>query len=198
MSTWTDTRYGLKLATAPAVEPLTYAEVKAFLRLPDDTDQNYVTALIVAARQKVEKDTGLGLITQAWDLSFDAFPGDAIYVPTEPLISVTSIKTTSISGVESTVSATNYQVDTLSSPPRIVLSDTGTWPSDIRRVAGIVIRLSVGYGAASTAVPSALIRAMEQLVAHWYMHRTAAMFAPLPKWFGYDALIAPYRLVGIA
>lgn len=198
MSTWDRTRYGLKLATAPSVEPLTYAEAKAFLRLPDDTDQTYVTALIVAARQKVEEDTGRRLITQAWDLQFDAFPCGAMLVPVEPLLSVTSIKTTSVAGVESTVTSTNYQVDILSSPPRIVLSDTGVWPSDIRAHAGIVIRLSVGYGAASTAVPSPLIRAMEQLVAHWYMHRTAAMYAPLPRWFGYDALIQPYRLLGVA
>jgi uncharacterized phiE125 gp8 family phage protein len=198
MSTWSHTRYGLKLATDPAVEPLTYAQAKAWLRLPDDTDKTFVEALIASARHRVEQDTGRVLITQAWDLSLDEFPSDAIYVPVEPLISVTSIKTTTLAGVESTLAAANYQVDTISAPPRILLADAGTWPSDIRAASGIVIRLSCGYGAAASAVPPPLIRAMEQLIAHWYLHRSSTIATPLAPPFQYTALIQPYRLSGIA
>jgi uncharacterized phiE125 gp8 family phage protein len=197
MLRWCDVGRALKLVTGPAVEPLTYAEVKAFLRLPDDTDQTHVTALIVAARQKVESDTARVLITQAWDLMCDAIPSDPIIVPIEPLISVTTFKTTTQAGVESTLAAANYQVDIISSPPRIMLADTGSWPNDIRRSAGIVIRLSVGYGAAATAVPSPLIRAMEQCIAHWYAYRLQPTGAMIPKWFGYDELIRPYRSIGV-
>jgi uncharacterized phiE125 gp8 family phage protein len=199
---WVDIPYALKLVATPvtpAVEPLTYDEVKAYpgLRLPNDTDTAYLTGLITAARQKVESDTGLRLITQNWDLSLDAFPTDAIYVPIGPLQSVTSIKTTSVAGVESTVSVTNYQVDLASRPPRVLLSDAGAWPGDIRLHQGIVIRLVVGYGASGDAVPAPLLEAMRIAIRCWYAPLGGTPFALPPSWMGYDALIAPYRSPGI-
>ncbi|HAM57577.1 MAG TPA: hypothetical protein DCQ64_20070 [Candidatus Rokubacteria bacterium] len=187
-----DIHTAMKLATAPVVEPITYAQAKLFLRLANNEDQTLVEGLIVAARVKVESDTARALIDQAWDLYLDAFPTDAILIPKAPLVSVTSIKTTSAAGVQSTLDASHYQVDTASVPPRIVLSDAGAWPTDLRRTQPIVIRLAMGYGAAGSLVPSPLLRAMEQLIAHWYMHRTAALYAPVPRWVGYGALIAPY------
>jgi uncharacterized phiE125 gp8 family phage protein len=195
---WADMPLQLALATAPAVEPLTYAQVKSLLQLGDDVHETWLTSRITAARQKVEQDTGLKLITQAWDLYLDAFPVDAIRPPLAPLLSVTSIKTTTVAGVQSTLDASNYQVDIASVPGRIVLSDTGVWPTDIRLTQGIVIRLSVGYGAAATAVPQPLIYAMEQLLAQWYASRVGSAYVAPPRWLGYDATIAPYRLHGIA
>ena len=186
------------LATAPAVEPLTYAEAKAWLRLPDDTEQTLVTALIVQARTKVEQDTGLKLITQAWDVYADAFPDDAIYLPVEPLLSVTSLKTTTAAGVQSTAASTIYQVDTASSPPRIYLADGQSWPSDLRAHMGIVIRVSVGYGPAASAIPAPLITACEQLLTMWYTAARQGQGVLPPKWAGYDDAIAPYRRRGIA
>lgn len=200
---WVDIPYALKLVATPvtpAVEPLTYDEVKAYpgLRLPDDTDTAYLTGLITAARQKVESDTGLRLITQNWDLSLDAFPTDAISVPIGPLQSVTSIKTTSVAAVESTVSVTNYQVDTASNPPRILLSDSGAWPGDIRLHQGIVIRLVVGYGLTGASVPAPLLEAMRIAIRCWYAPLGGTPLALPPPWMGYDALIAPYRSSGLA
>jgi uncharacterized phiE125 gp8 family phage protein len=200
---WADVAWSLKAVASPvtpAVEPLTYDEMKAYpgLRLPNDDDQAHVSALIVAARQKVESDTGLRLITQTWDLYLDQFPTDAIYLPIGPLQSVTSIKTTTVAGVESTLTATNYQVDTASNPPRITLSDSGAWPGDIRLHQGIVIRLSVGYGASGASVPAPLIEAMRIAIRCWYAPLGGTPFALPPPWMGYDALIAPYRSVGLA
>jgi uncharacterized phiE125 gp8 family phage protein len=192
--------YALSLVAGQTItEPLVYAEVKIYpgLRLPDNTDELHITSLIKAARQKVETDTGLRLITQSWDLTLDAFPSDAIYVPLEPLLSAT-IKTTTTAGVESTLAPSNYQVDIASSPPRILLSDTGSWPSDLRAHAGIVIRLSVGFGATGASVPEPLREAMRIAIRCWYAPLSGAPYSLPPVWMGYDALIAPYRLVGVA
>lgn len=197
---WADMSFGLKLATAPAAEPLTYSDVRdsSGMRLPSDNEQAQVTDLIATARQRVEADTGLRLITQAWDLTFDVFPEDAIYLPIEPVLAVTSIKTTSVAGIESTVTASNYQLDATSTPPRIVLSDSGSWPEDIRRTAGIVVRLSVGYGASGASVPAPLRQAMRELVRLMYAPTQGTIAAPSVPWAGYDALIAQYRNRGIA
>jgi uncharacterized phiE125 gp8 family phage protein len=199
MRLWAGMRYAVVLATAPAAEPLTYAQAKAYMRLLDDTDQTtIVEPLIRAARAKVETDTGRRLITQSWDLLFDAFPRDAIRPPFVPLQSVTSIKTTSAAGVESTLAAATYVVDAASTPGRIVLADGGSWPTDLRTVNAIAIRCACGYGTAGTAVPDPILQAMLQLVTHWYRHRDAAVYPPLPSWFGYDALLAPYRRLELA
>lgn len=194
---WVEIPHATKLVTPPATEPLTYAAAAAWLRTPagDTTDQDLITSLIADARQKVELDTGLCLITQVWDLYFDAFPDDGIQVPLEPLASVVSLKVTSVAGVQSTVASTTYQVDTASSPPRILLADGKSWPTDIRAHQGIVAQLSVGYGAAGSAVPGGLLNAMRQLLTLWYTARpggAAGVLLP-PKWVGYDATIARLR-----
>jgi len=196
---WDDIAWSSKLSAAPSAEPPSYAEASAFLRLPDTTDQTYVTALIASARQKVEEDTGRRLITQSWTLYADAFPSDAIVLPWAPLISVTSIKTTTAAGVQSVLAATKYQVDTTSGRPRIWLSDTGSWPGDLRLHFGIEIICSVGYGAAGSAVPGPLLEAIRECLSLWYTTRAGAANPPLlaPRWLGYDAKIAPYRIVGI-
>lgn len=192
---WADTPRALALVTGPTVEPISYAEAKAFLRLPDDSEESLVLGLITTARMKVEQDTGLMLPAQTWDLSFDAFPEDAIRPPCCPLQSVTSIKTTTPANVESTVGATNYQVDLASWPPRIVLSATGAWPSDLRTTAAVTVRCVAGY-ASMQAIPGPLLRAMEQILAIYYLQRASAAITLPPRWLGYDALIAPYRLQG--
>jgi uncharacterized phiE125 gp8 family phage protein len=195
---WVDIPWASALSTAPAVEPLTFEEVKAYLRLPDNTDLDYVTGLITAARQKVESDTGRRLITQSWTLYADAFPEDAIVLPWAPLLSVTSIKTTTSAGVQSTLAATHYQVDTTGVLPRIWLADAGTWPGDLRAHQGIEIIASVGYGAAGSAVPGPILEALRMAISIWYASRAGAQMAPAPRWLGYDALLAPYRIAGFA
>ena len=57
---------GLKLATHPEVEPVTLAEAKAHLRLDTDADDAYVSALISAARERVELFLRRALITQSF------------------------------------------------------------------------------------------------------------------------------------
>lgn len=65
---------GLVLITPPAVEPVCLADVKAFLRIEDDTEDQIITDLITAAREYLENRTGRAFITQTWQLTDDGFP----------------------------------------------------------------------------------------------------------------------------
>ena len=195
---WADIPSAAVLYSGPAAEPLTYDDAKAWLRLPDNTDEALILSLLTDARTKVEQDTGLKLITQSWDVYADAFPDDAIFLPVEPLLSVTSLKVTSSAGVQSTVAATVYQVDTASSPPRITLAENQSWPTDLRTHQGLVIRVSVGYGASGASVPGPLLNAIRQLLTIWYATARAGTGVVPPRWLGYDATIAPYRRPGMA
>lgn len=194
---WGDTRHAIQVVTPAAAEPVAYAEAKAHLRLSDDTDLDLVTALIRAARAKIESDTGRRLISQTWDLLFDAFPRDAIRPPLVPLRSV-SVSTRSAAGVETTVASSTYLVDAASVPGRVVLAAGKAWPTDLQVIHGITVRCVCGYGDTSATVPDPLRQAALQLVTHWYRHRDAAAYPPLPVWFGYDAMINPYRVIWMA
>ena len=64
------------LLTGPAVEPLTLAEAKEYLRVDTGDDDDVITALIAGARVHVEAQTRRALITQSWRLVRDGWPPD--------------------------------------------------------------------------------------------------------------------------
>ncbi len=68
---------GLKLTTPPASEPLSLTDVKRHLRVveTDDTEDNYISDLMIAARETCEiASGGRAFLTQTWQLTIDAFP----------------------------------------------------------------------------------------------------------------------------
>ena len=81
------------LLTAPAVEPLTLAEAKAYLRVETPDDDDLIAALIAGARIHVEAETRRALITQSWRLSRDAWPPDGrLSVLPAPLQTLTAVR----------------------------------------------------------------------------------------------------------
>ena len=58
----------------PATEPVSLAEAKAHLRVTHNDDDAYITTLIKTARQGIEAQTGLGLISQGWSVFLDDWP----------------------------------------------------------------------------------------------------------------------------
>ena len=162
----------LKSVTPPASEPVTLAEAKLHVRQDLDTDDTLITGLITAAREEVERISWHALLTQTWELVLDRWPaGDAIELPRPPLQSVTSVKYTDSSGAETTWSAANYVVDTDSTPGRIVLAYSVTWPTVVLQpTGGIRVRYVAGWTSAAN-VPQAIKQALLLLVGHWYETR---------------------------
>jgi len=188
----------LSLVTAPAAEPITLAEAKVHLRVDITDDDSLITALIVTARQHVEAITRRALITQTWDLTLDAWPdGDTILVPLPPLQSVTSVTYKDSAGTVYTMPVTDYIVDKVEEPGRIVLAYGKTWPSATLYPAGaITVRFAAGYGDA-TKVPQAIKQAMLLLIGQWYESRETISIGnivnELP--FTVEALLWPYRVL---
>lgn len=192
------TNWALTLVTAPTVEPISVSEAKAHMRVDFTDDDDYITALIVAARTIAEERTNRALITQTWDYVLDDFPcGNAIKIRKPKLQSVTSVKYIDSDGTENTMPTTDYLVDTDSSPGRIVLKFAKIWPTAILQPASAVrIRMVCGYGLA-VAVPQPLKQAIFFLVAHWYENREPVNIGnivnKIPVTFDY--LIGPYRVM---
>lgn len=182
--------------TAPAVEPVTAAELRAQLAetetgLSDDLAND----LISEARELIEEMTGLAIITQVWRLSLDNWPAGReqwwdgvrqgaisdIYVrgsirevrlPRYPLASVDTVTVFDEGGASSAVAiASTFDIDTYQKPGRMVLQNGATWPIALRAANAIQIDYTAGFGASGASVPAVVKRAVKQVAAYLYAHR---------------------------
>lgn len=154
--------------TAPALEPVTLAELKAHLNVTTTDDDDLVTAKIAAARRYLEEATGLRFISTTLELTADAFPSGILTIPAGPVRSVTSVKYDDVNGAEQTFA--DYSVDLATG--RIKPGDNG-WPSTDSTLAAVRVRFVAGFGAIAADVPAALREGIMQLGAHWYENREA-------------------------
>lgn len=115
------------------------------------TGDPLLNMLITAARQHAETYLKRALITQTVDLHLDCFPCWTIKLP--PLQSVTAITYFDSNGVEQTLAADQYLVDSTTLPARITPAYGLVWPSTQYRNNAVKVRFVAGYGAAS-AVPA--------------------------------------------
>lgn len=184
--------------TGPDAEPVTLAEAKAHLRLQHDSEDELITDLIRAAREEVERATGLALLTQTWRKVLDALPSDQIVRLTPwPVREVQSVTVFGEDGEGVLVDPSHYAVDTTSRPARIVFHRQLQPGAALN---GIEIDYVAGHGEAGTDVPDLVKRAMLMLIAHWYEFRgvVGASAQPVSWPPGYDRLIAPFRQRRIA
>ena len=173
------------LVTAPAVEPVTLAEVKLHLRIDDNADDVLLGALITAARQHAEHDTRRALVTQTRKLVLDEFPSGAI----------TSVLYIDPDGVERTLDAAGYKLDKITEPCRLVPAYGTSWPATRAEINAVSVTYTCGFGAPE-AVPESIKRWMLLRIGALYENREevltgrAITLAPLPL---ADALLSPSR-----
>jgi uncharacterized phiE125 gp8 family phage protein len=171
----------------PAVEPVTLAEMRAFLRLDDAAEDELVATLLAAARRAVEAASGRALIAPIWRVSRDRWPFDGIVaLPLSPLIAVEEIRVTDAAGATAVLAPALYRADAAADPPRVIIDAAAPAPA---RAHGIAIDVRIGYGAAPEDVPAPLRQAVCLLAAHWFEHRGGDA-APPPD---IGALVAPFR-----
>ena len=167
------------LVTAPTEEPVSTAEAKLWLGISSVTHDALVAGLVAAARQWVETNYDVCLVTQTWDVSMDDFPvacwpenPDGAIEPTiYPVQSVTTVKYLDTNGTQQTVVNTLNVAYTLEAPlnmpVRILRAYDATWP-DVRGIQNAVtLRLVCGFGAAS-AVPETIKTSIKLMVKLWY------------------------------
>lgn len=169
----------LRLVTPPTIEPVTLEEAKLHLRVDGTEEDNLITALITAARQKAEDYTRRAFITQTREFALDSACG-VLYLPRPPVQAVEAI---TVDGVA--VAAENYA---LVSPDVLHIKV----PLYAANPGGVVIRYRAGYGDTPVDVPQAIRRAILTLVAHLHEHRGDEVIEMPPA---VKELLRPYRVV---
>jgi uncharacterized phiE125 gp8 family phage protein len=95
------------LIDGPAVEPVTLTEMKTYLRIDDDQEDELVAGLIKAARLMVEAASRRILVEQRWRVVLDRWPeGGAVMLPLSPLMDLESIRVVGQDGTATEVSPT--------------------------------------------------------------------------------------------
>jgi uncharacterized phiE125 gp8 family phage protein len=184
------------LLTAPAIEPLSLAEAKAFLRVEASDDDDVIGALIAGSRIHVEAQTRRALITQSWRLSFDAWPDDGrLTIIPAPLQALAAARVYDFENVAHALDTGAFVLDRGGSA---LIFAPWALPAPGRVAAGIELDVTVGYGDAAIDVPEPLRQAIRLLVAHWYENRglvAAGTTTVLPSTVA--VLLAPYRMLSL-
>ncbi|MGD9545211.1 MAG: phage head-tail connector protein [Methylocystis sp.] len=95
---------------APAIEPVSLADAKSWLREDGAEEDQLIQALIVAARMTLEAYTRRFFITQSWRLIFDGWPSSVaahatLYIPFAPFQAVTAARVFDADDVAQTLAA---------------------------------------------------------------------------------------------
>lgn len=171
----------LKRLTQPVVEPVSLSEAKVHCRVDSDesSENEYLTALIAAAREWVEDYVDRTLLKTQWQMRLDQFPPE-IEIPRPPMIApagtatpVTLTYTMNQTGQTATLSTASYRVDADSTPGALRNIYGGTWPSNLDDPNSITVTWWAGYGDDGRSVPVRAKHAILMLVGTWYERRTA-------------------------
>lgn len=188
---------GLRLITAPTVEPVTLAEAKLWLKVEtgDTADDALITALIAAVRQMAEQKTGRALLGQTWQLTLDCFP-DEIELTRVPILAVSSVKYLDRNGAQQTLDPASYTVDATMEPAWIVRAYNMGWPETRDDINAVEVRWTAGYDATDpTKVPEAIRQWMQLQLAAAYANREAVVTGTIVTPLGFvDRLLDRYTV----
>lgn len=153
------------------------AQAKAQCKIDDDiTSEDLLLAgLIATAREWAEHKCQRAFISQVWEASLDAWPCNKfITLPMPNMLSLTSVKYIDASGVEQTLSNSNFTVDDYGIRHSIWLGSNQTWPSISTALPNpIKIRYTCGFGVDADSVPACIKQWMLLRVEDMYKNRGA-------------------------
>ncbi|TIN02690.1 MAG: hypothetical protein E5Y34_06585 [Mesorhizobium sp.] len=197
----------LTLVTPPDELPVSLAEARAQLGIATTTVHDaMINRLIAAVTAKLDGESGMlgrALVTQEWQLTLDCFPTE-IVIPLPPLQSVEEITYLDVAGNEQTLATDKYTVLGIagSKRTRIVPAYGKAWPATRDFAESVTVSFTAGYGDDEDAIPEPLRAAILLHVGHLFENRETTIvdertaFSVEVTPYGFDDLIAPYRLWG--
>jgi uncharacterized phiE125 gp8 family phage protein len=151
-------------------EPITLAEAKAHLRVVISDEDDYISALIPAARQMVEGRTQRKLVPGDAVLPLSAFT-DGVPLPGAPFGEITSITYIDPDGAAQTLSTDVYEANAFVEPATLERKYGQVWPAV--QPGSIRVNFTAGYPTPSD-VPQALKQWMLLAIGVMYENREQA------------------------
>lgn len=158
----------ISVTSAPAVEPVTAAEVKLFSKIDFSDDDTLLTIQIKSARQMVEKYLNKALITQTLKAYYINY-GNRIWLPYGPHQSVTSLTRYRRAESSVLVNDTDYYImgdNTyyIDLEPTGIQNPRGTSKNESLSAWNLEVIYVAGYGLASTDIPQPIKEAILKTV----------------------------------
>lgn len=167
MAKFRDIRSTLKLTTEPAVEPLTASELRSWARIDDTFETAEEERAISAARQMLERQRQVALISQSWTLKLDRFPDWEIELRKCPVSAITSITYIDSDGTTQTLSASAYKLSSWGFPAVITPAYGYVWPTTRDEIDAVTVVFVAGYGTTPATVAPSAKQAIALLAAQW-------------------------------
>ena len=169
MSVSTNHEYGkLNVKAAPTSEPVTTSEVKTAGRIDTTEFDTLIDELTTGARKTLEVKTHRTFITTTYEMYLDRWYA-VIELMRPPVQSVGSVEYKDSDGNWTTVSSSDYFVDTYADPPTVTPLDF--WPTiqELDERNRVRITYDAGYGTASD-VPEQIKAAIKAIVIDMFEH----------------------------
>ena len=162
----------------PDVAAASLSDLKTHLRLDDDSEDSYLSTLLLSASDYAAGYLGKSLITTELRRQYDMasigpqlqpvrLGRNVIYLPLGPVTAVDSVEVLDRDGEATEIEASDYTLDTESQPARIYLHEYHTG----REIAFLRIDYTAGYGASAEDVPQLIQHGILMHAAYLYEHR---------------------------
>lgn len=176
----TDGNIAWRVTTAPAVEPITVADLKLFARIDGSVEDALLSQFIVAAREAAEEYLRRALISQTIRATVDFWPESGLLeLPRPPLQSITQIATRDEDDTETEYDSDYYYAVLESIPGYAKIKQSYSPPINTDRdKAGIVIDYIAGYGDRADDVPMQIRTALYLWATAIYENRVISTEPP--------------------
>lgn len=156
------------LVTPPALEPVTIADARAFLRISTESEDEILRRIIKTARELVEAEAGLALVDQTWRLRVDRWPRSGrLAIFKYPVKAVTAVVAYRPDGSAISLEPEEFMLQHGRRPQRVYMAQ---YP-DAQTFCGLEVDFIAGFGETGVEVPDALKQAILTLTAHLYENR---------------------------
>lgn len=174
-------------------EPLSVAEVKDFLEIPDadTTRDTLISAMIRAAREVAELEQGRDLVSKQWDLTLEEMPDEICLRENASSVDLFTYRDSS-GTVTTMVENTDFIFDT--SEFEIVPPYGKIFPVFIPWPAAAVL---VRYTVTPPAVDEQILLGMRFIISQWYTNRVPfELGASAVQQYPYSAGLLQHGRVG--
>lgn len=153
----------LQITTAGANLLTTY-EAATYLNLGDVSDYPELASMITSVQDLAEAYTGKSFTVRTIQVRLDSV-AEVLRLPRGPVISITSVKTLTEAGAETTISSSTYY---LADDERLIFT---TIPDVSRDYGGVLITYTAGSSTVTTATAPAMKSGMLQALSTAFEHR---------------------------